>query len=486
MNGHDAFSRRAARRDAYYTGTDISAAFHSGTCFLAALPPAASPVPWRERDADAAAAETDMRWAVARFAASPRTPTATTRNSTTTVTATNQGARRGSPRQPAERAALRAAAENRQTLVSTARGSPRKAAEKVSPATRKGDPQPPLRAEAENPRTLESPARRSPRQVAEKVSPTARAGDPQPPSESAGRRAARGASSQQCGGERRKERAEERRSLDSCDLLKRPAVVAARGWSPQASCGGKEREKKGKLNDNLLKEQGILEGASFGKGRSPVVGSSARAKEREKRELTENLLKEFFEGAPSGVGGVGIGGECSGKGRPPIVGSSARAHSRKTIGSLAELRQLEMTEHGPQLAQHGRQLTEHDGRRQQHKERAKRGNSGPLRVSPSAHAQRRRNRSMGDDAVNFDAAPVSLPKSRLGNAAAASHGIDGDAARASDEEGDRTRTGNRIASRASSVLPSADNQANKCRSVSPPKQPRPAASHPRSEHSLAG
>ncbi|CAI5457629.1 unnamed protein product [Closterium sp. Yama58-4] len=339
MDGHDAISRAATLGDTYYTGTDVSAAVYFGTS-LPAVPPAASPVPWRERDAGAAAAETDMRWAVARFAATPRTPTAAARNSalnsptaTTTpsrkntaiVTATAQGARRGSPRQPAEKPGLRAAAEN--------------------------------------PRTLESLARGSPRQVADKVSPAARAGDPQPPFESPGRRATRDGASQQCGGEGRK--AVARRSFDSCDALKSPALVAAGVSSPQSLRGGKEREKKGELKDNLLKKkQGFLEGASCVKGSAPVVGSSsarAKARERETKELTDNLLKEFFEGAASGIEGA-----SPGKRRPPVVGSNARANGRRTIGSLAELRQLAITEHGrqtpghgPQLTQHKQQLTEH-------------------------------------------------------------------------------------------------------------------------------
>ncbi|CAI5501773.1 unnamed protein product [Closterium sp. Naga37s-1] len=420
-------------------------------------------------------------------------------------TATNQGARRGSPRQPAEKVSP-AALEHPRTFESPARVSPRQVAEKVSPAARKGDPQPPL----------ESPGRRSARGGASQQSggerrkadvrklsdsrelpntaavEAAREGDPQPPLESPGRRSAQGASSQQCGGERRKERAEARRSLDSCDLLKRPVVVAAGGWSPQASCGGKERAKKGvlkdkllkggerekgeELKDNFLKGQGILEGASRGKGRTPVVGSSRKAKERETKELTDKLLKEFFEGAPCDIEGTpsGIVGASPGKRRPPIVGSSsARANGRRTIGSLAELRQLEMTEHGERMTQHGRQLTHYE--RQQRKELVKRGNSGPLRMSPSAHAVRRRNRSMGDDAALFDPtqqaqqsprrrnrsteldpAPVTLPKSRLGIAPAALHVMSS----ASDEEGEKTRAGNRVTHRESSVPSSAGKHAD--------------------------
>ncbi|CAI5519485.1 unnamed protein product [Closterium sp. Naga37s-1] len=265
--------------------------------------------------------------------------------------------------------------------------------------------------------------------------------------------------------------------------------------------------------------------------------------------VTNNLLKEQEKGEL-------FDGALSGKGRPPTAGSGARVRGRRSIGSLAELRKLERTEHGEQMTQHGEPMTEQG--RQQRKEQARRGsNSGPLRVSPSVRrrnrsmgnedapfestlqgqqpprtespsaqgnwstgddaapfestqqakqsprnaspstqASRRCNRSMGGDAAPFDAAPVSLrlPKSRLGSATAASHGCE----RAHDEEGNKADSGQMTSPRGAAALSQwhLNLLATKpfcpllrlwtSRSVSPPKQPRPAASHPRSRHSLAG
>ncbi|GJP42610.1 hypothetical protein CLOM_g2157 [Closterium sp. NIES-68] len=90
--------------------------------------------------------------------------------------------------------------------------------------------------------------------------------------------------------------------------------------------------------------------------------------------------------------------------RPPV--GSARAKG-KSIGSLAELRQLAMTQQGQQMTQQGQQMTQHGQqmsqrqklRQKQRNEQPKRGRSGPLRaaVSPSTRAYRARNRSLGDD-----------------------------------------------------------------------------------------
>ncbi|CAI5931483.1 unnamed protein product [Closterium sp. NIES-64] len=529
MGGHDALSRVATHGDTYCTGTDVSE-----TSFPALSPvgppathpavvPAASPVPWRERDG-AAAAETDMRWAVARFAASPRTPKRNPALSTTTTTtrnsaATNQAARRGSPRQPADKAVCATREEDPQpSFDSPARGSPRQPARKAFCAAREGDSR----------ESLESPGRRAARGGAssQQCGGEREKGDVRRSSDShtsiatPAVEAARKVSSQQCGGarrkerrsfdscdllktpaveaavgssllrilkserrkERRKERTEERTeegteerteerteegteertgergSLDLCDLLTTPAVVAAGSLSLQASCGGKEREKKGGLTNKLLKEQKkgeFYEGASPGKGRPAVVGSVARAKERETKELTDKLLTELFERARSDIEGAlsgieaapsgkvsppavssararergkkeltdmllkeafekapsGIEGAPSGKGRPPTAGSGTRAQGRRSsIGSLAELRQLARPEHGDLMTPHGQLMREHE--RQQHKEQAKSGNSGPLRASPSARGNHRRSRSTGEDDAPFESTQQAQQSSR--------------------------------------------------------------------------